>query len=241
MVKKISRKKVIRSLSIIFCIVLFSCTTNAAIDVSEDASGTFAFETKASSGVESLIRSFSGADQSISVFDRSLIEQSFKRADIILLSIEADGTAGISISGKTFDINSLVPSEKQLVTFENTSERGHLSLSINNATMMSLLSLMGEENVIYLELLQAPIFTGGQMTTNEYLDFIGALYGQTMLEELKKSNVVFSLTVPKTVKEVSLSPSNVGDVEYAKKSAKVAISLADFLANTDEIKLEIIW
>ncbi len=219
----------------------FSCTTNAIIEVDEDSSGVFTFETGASESVEGIIRSFTGADQSVNVFDKALIENSFKKADLTLLSFDTTGNASIAISGSTKNINTLVPGGEQLIIFKNSNTDGELSLHINTATMASLFSLLGQENLIYLDLLQAPIFTGFEMTTEEYLSFIGALYGQTMLEELETSNITFILSVPNKIKGADLKPSNVGDISFIDNEAVVSISLTDFLANTSEITLNITW
>ncbi len=222
-------------------IVFLSCTTNATVSINESSAADFSYKTTASKNVESLIRSFAGAGQSVSVFDKSVIEKSFEMSEIDLVSVSSVGTADIMLSGKIKDINEIVPTGDQLIAFENTSAGGKMDLHINNETLDALLSLMGSENLVYLELLMAPVFTGEKMSEEEYLSFMSSIYGPAILEDLTDSIISFDMEVPKSIKNAQLYPETIGEIKYSENTARVDISLLSFLVNTSEINLNLEW
>ncbi len=224
-----------------FSFLFFSCTTNAVMNIEDNGQSSFVFETSASDGVGSIIRSFSGVGSTVNVFDKNIIEESFSAAKIQLDFIDTSGTASISLSGFTEDINTLVPFGDQPLVLRSTEKGKELTVILNERTMASLFSLMGEEALLYIELLQAPLFTGEQMTSDEYLDFIGALYGPEMKDDLRNSSLSFVLNVPNTVRSASLEPQNIGEVILDGEAILVKVSLPEFLSNSSQVELIASW
>ncbi len=66
--------------SILGCVVFLSCSTNAHFDLESGGKGSFSFQTEASDGVSSILRSFTGTGFAASIFDTAAIEKSFSWA-----------------------------------------------------------------------------------------------------------------------------------------------------------------
>ncbi len=227
---------------ILFCGLFFlSCTTNSIVSINDTNSINFHFETDASKAVSEILQSFTGVEETESIFDKKVIEDAINSSGITLLSVDSLGTTDIAIDGLVKDINNLLPTGERPFSITSTSTTQELVLTLNESTMGSFFSLMGEEAFLYMELLQAPIFTGEEMTAEEYLDFIGALYGETILQAMKDSVVTFEIQVPSSLKTANIEPSSIGTVEFMEEKAVFSLRLHTFLANPEEIIFRIQW
>ncbi len=225
----------------ILSIFLFSCTSNASIQVEENNSSSFSFQTIASDSMGNTVRSFTGLDSTVNLFDKEALQSSFTQAGILLTSILSASTNDVTVSGLTYNINNLIPNGQQPITIKEISSEKELKLTLDEQTMASLISLMGEETLLYIEALQAPIFTGEEMSTDEYLDFMGALYGDSIQKEMKNSLVTIKLSAPNTITNAYIEPKTTGTVQHSKNTATFNLSLAELLANTSEIVFSIHW
>ncbi len=225
----------------LLCSLFFSCTTNSLIEVRDNSESAFYFETEAMPAVSSIIRSFTGVDGSVAIFDKAEIEKSFLAAGIAVDSISASGSTSISFTGFTQDINNLVPAGSQPISLRDTASGKELEVVFNEKTMGSLFSLLGEDALLYIELLQAPLFTGEEMTAEEYLDFIGALYGADVLSEMRDSTLQFEIKTPQEIEKAFIEPSTLGEVSISGEKAVFTLSLYKFLSNNNDIFFRIQW
>ena len=79
------------------------------------------------------------------------------------------------------------------------------------------------------------------MSAEEYEEFIAALYGQKLSNDLKDSYVTLDITIPDVATETSVYPKNLATIEKSNKKITFTIKLSELLANSSEARFEIIW
>ncbi len=226
---------------ILLCLLFLSCTTNASVQLEQSESSSFYFTTEAKEGISNVIRSFTGLNHTMSIFNTGIIEESFTSAGISSVSVSSAGISDISISGFSDNLHELLPLEPQVISFSENSSTNDFTVTLNEQTMGSLFLLMGEEASLYIELLQAPLFTGEEMSSDDYLSFIGALYGDSVKEELASSVLTFEVATPSRVYAANVEPFSIGSVEIKEQVAVFSVSLYKFLSNTKEIIFRVQW
>ncbi len=229
------------SILFIFTVALCSCTTNAEMNIKQNNSSSFAFETSTSDGVSELIRALTGASNTQTLFDKASIENSFKNAGISLLPDSTFNTTSISLLGETENISSLISRGALPISLQSNGSEGELIVVLNDKTIGALFSLMGEDAVLYTELLFAPLFTGEKMSADEYLEFMASLYGPEIKADLENSIVSFTLHAPQPIKNTTIFPQNIGMNVVSGNSVIINLSLLEVLVTTSDIELKILW
>lgn len=231
-----------KNAAIFACVLIFaSCSSQAALTVQDDNSGSFSFRTQTGKTVEATIRSFTATDSGANLFDKNAVEMSFSQAGLSLTSLSFPGSADISLSGLSKNLNALIPDGAQPVLVETTSSGGILTITLNTETMLNLVSLMPPETRLYTDLLFAPIFTGEVMSADEYAALIGAMYGPALFEEIQSAVFDFEINVPGIIVQAEIQPKNIGTVQFSERKASFSLLLYKFLSNSNEIKFRIQW
>jgi len=76
------------------------------------------------------------------------------------------------------------------------------SLTLSRETAPQLLSLISAEVRDYLEALMAPIVTGEELSTADYLALIASVYGKTIAQEIESSSISLEIRIPGTITTV---------------------------------------
>ncbi|MFI3257159.1 MAG: hypothetical protein R3Y36_02550 [Spirochaetales bacterium] len=228
---------------VLFCSVamLFSCGANALLNIQNDGSGAFSFSTQTSENVASIIYAFSGTDAQTDLFDVSAIEESFAQANLTLSALSFPSKADIALSATSENVNKLIPQGEQPVITNITPSGGNVTIKLNKETMTSLISAMPEDTALYIDLLQAPIFTGDTMTPDEYADFIGAVYGSRLAGDITNSAFTFDIQAPGNISDVRSEPADIGTYNFSGKKASFSFLLHRFLSTSNEILLYVTW
>lgn len=107
------------------------------------------------------------------------------------------------------------------------------SITLSPETAQYIVSLLPEETVSYTELFMAPIFTGEQMSPDEYTDLIAAVYGQQLADELDAASFKITILVPGKTTSVSLPENLNATSETDEDSALINIPLSSLLTLSD--------
>lgn len=224
------------------CMIIFSsCNSKAVFDLKENNEASFSFDIQMGKTGEEILGSFGGLDSEITLFDKTAIEMNFSKAGIILTDISFPKKLGFSLSFLSENLNTLFIDGEQPILIEKTEFDGSLTVNLNVKTMNNLISLMPPENIAYIDLLFAPIFTGEVMTSDEYIDLIAAMYGQTLATELIDARIDFEISVPGIITQATIEPINSNTVVINDKKVLYSLFLHEILSNSKEIKFYIEW
>ena len=222
-------------------ILFFSCTTNGSIVLANDDSGSFVLDSKMSANLYKTMIAFGDIDESENVFSSDLVKTFFTQAGLTLSSVIIENPREISFSGHSPDIKNVLNAKSQPITITERGAKKVFTLLLNDETMLAFISLLNEDSLMYLDLLQAPLFTREEMSAEEYEEFIAALYGQKLSNDLKDSYVTLDINIPKATTEASVYPKNLAKIEKSYKKITFNIKLSELLANSSEARFEIIW
>ncbi len=216
---------------------LTACSPSVVLTIKDDASGTARFNAEISPSSENLVRRFMGsgnAGTETQIFDRDKIIISLARAGFKVDSLTFPTRTGIILALSFLKLDGLL---NQAVVLNKDSKSIAVTLSADSVN--AAIDLMPPNTKDYMDLLMAPIFTGEEMTAKEYEDLIGAAYGKTLADELKKT--VFSLTVhcPEDVTDASINGG--GNAATLDKTAVFTIPLSTLLAMQKTLTARAEW
>ena len=116
-----------------------------------------------------------------------------------------------------------------------------LSLTISPETMAELVGFLPEDTKDYIDLLMAPIFTGEELSPEEYVDVIRGLYGPSVAENLLSSIINISFIAEKNITDIELFPEDLGVISKQGKKASFQIPLHKILSNSKKSEICIWW
>ncbi len=220
--------------------LFFSCTTNGNIVFDYEDSGAFYFDTTLTENLDKTIRAFGDVEDSHAIFSESLIKDFFKQAGVTVLSVEMQSPKNISFSGFSSEKENLQNIDQPIIV-EKSNELSEFSVVFSEETIMPFVSTLDEDSLMYIDLFQAPLFTREEMTAEEYEEFIAALYGQTLSNDLQKSYIDVEIKTPKKINSIQILPENLATYKITPNSVVFSIKLSELLANSSEALLQITW
>ena len=232
-------KKII-IIAIVFMFFL-SCKTSGNITLANNDSGTFFLDTEMTDNLYKTMTAFGDIDESGYLFSSDLVKSFFTQAGLSLSSVIMKDPQEIAFTGTTNDITKVLEIDNQPVTLTKNVEGKKFRLLLDENTIMTFMSLLSEESLMYIDLLQAPLFSREEMTAEEYEEFIAALYGKTLSNDLKNTYVNLVINIPKSSIGVSVYPENLAVVEKNAKNIVFNIKLSELLANHTEAYFEVLW
>lgn len=160
---------------------------------------------EASSGL-SEINSSGGLDSSraLVIFDTEKIKSALDSSEFKNTKVSSPEFSRLNISASG-----------SFPSFVSRSEKS-LEIKFSPENIKKLAASLPEETQSFFDLLMAPVFTGEEMTAEEYADLVAVVYGEPLAQELKKSAVELSL----------VSPDG--------KTKQFSVPLTDFLALSEE-------
>ena len=171
--------------------------------------------------------------KSPSIFNIEEIKQQLESKGIKVLNMTTNSIAGINAKIKI--MNKDMDSESSFV--KTDMKTGLLSLSIGPDNIKEFVNLLSEDDREYIELLMAPAITGEPIGTAEYEELIKAAYGDKLVSDLKKSKFHVSITCPKKIKSIKITPF--GHSSKDGNKGIVDIPLSELLCVRDPIFVEV--
>ena len=171
--------------------------------------------------------------KSPSIFNTEEIKQQLESKGIKVLNMTTNSIAGINAKIKI--MNKDMDSESSFV--KTDMKAGLLSLSIGPDNIKEFVNLLSEDDREYIELLMAPAITGEPIGTAEYEELIKAAYGERLASDLKKSKFHVSITCPKKIKSIKITPF--GHSSKDGNKGTVDIPLSELLCVRDPIFVEV--
>ena len=217
------------SLISILIFTIFSCSPALSISLKNDDSADIQLEI---SNTESFFSNFSA------FMDFS--EDNFYDKEILSLNLEELGFSNINLeTGKNADLKLFA----QLKNLSNLEQENPLSslfikkqdsfeISINPDNLIEVLETI-PEITDYLDLLMAPVYTGEEITEQEYLELFATVYGESFAKDFENTNFVVKINVLDKIKNIETAKDNIASVNFEGNVANIKIPLYKLLCNQD--------
>lgn len=247
----------------VFSFVMTSCSSSITVQAKKDCSSDVQIQTDLGNTVLQTIKSVTAGMNQISssangstaapadtsatdkpVFSAPEISQALSQGDITNVVVQTPTSSSISVSGTL-----PAPADQKMTLKQDgiklanfiTCTKNSLTLILAPETVLNVVKSLPEESQSYLDLLMAPVITGEQMSASEYVELVGAVYGDEMSKELASSAVKISLVTPAGVQLKKSSLSDTKNVKTAADRVVFSIPLAEFLTLSTAQTFSISW
>lgn len=220
---------------------LASCTPSVKIDIKQDDSAKMEFSTSLSKSIEGSIRSLMGLQNNDPLYKEGPVRASLEATGLQVESINFPSMTGIEIKAGIKNINTSLNYAKDAVKVVPKGSGKEAVVQFSPQIITEALNFMPEETRTYADLLMAPVFTGEEMSPDEYLFLLSMVYGETLANELAKSVFFVEITAPSPVKQASLSDTSLGSVSITGKKAVFTISLYKLLCASGKTEYIVSW
>lgn len=191
------------------------------------------------------ITRFAGVPEGESLFSENNMKETLKGSNFNLVQFSSEKNGSIGFTINTKDLNSVFkeyPREEipEIISIEQKNESGKIQtivqISINPENLNTILSHFPPETRDYIDILMAPVFTGENLTKNEYIQLIKAAYGEKLAGELSGENLNLVLELPSGNFKVFINGE-----EKSLSENKLVIPLAEFLSMANGFSLRLVW
>ena len=217
------------SLISILIFTIFSCSPALSISLKNDDSADIQLEI---SNTESFFSNFSA------FMDFS--EDNFYDKEILSLNLEELGFSNINLeTGKNADLKLFA----QLKNLSNLEQENPLSslfiknensfeISINPDNLIDILETL-PEITDYLDLLMAPVYTGEELSEQEYLELFASVYGESFAKDFENTTFMLQVNVSEKINNIEIAKDNIASVNFEGNVANIKIPLYKLLCNQD--------
>ena len=187
-----TKAKIFLLTTILFSIICFaSCTTEVTLTLKQDDSLDIRFEGGAGQAFAKMISSAAGMGASS---DADFLIDS----DSVSFELAKAGFSNVKVIQKKGGAVSIAMTDKNQSSYLFTSkiikaEKGKLSTAISRKSLEDFYNYSDEQTRMILDLFLAPVFNNEEMSEDEYLEMVGAFYGQAAAGEVKQSIVIINL------------------------------------------------
>ncbi len=243
--------------ALLACLCLFTaCSPVLKVAVAADGVITYSVESSVSPLIEDTVRSFTGAQQELPLFNKAQILQALKSAGLSFVGVETPSTSSLIVSAR-IEADSppiapvtnladgavcqdMVPQVSGAIGYCHSSEVGErkLVLTISPQVLQQVMAIMPLETAEYLDLLSAPILTGEQLSASEYTDLISIIYGGSVARELQAAKVKILVTAPAPVQSAAVSHA-AGTVRTQGPYVEFTLGLPELLSNLGQIEFTV--
>lgn len=146
----------------------------------------------------------SSDDGTTNIFDVEGIKKTLIESGLENVDVKEVSSSRLLISGFISKNTKNFITDSKIVDFYGDN---NVKIVLSSVTLKNLYDNLSYELKSYLDMIAAPSFTGEQMTDDDYIEFIGTIYGEDFSNELNKSKVKFiiqNINGNKIVKEISL-------------------------------------
>lgn len=239
-----------------FVCLFTSCSPVLKVAVASDGAITYSVESSVSPLIEETVRSFTGAEESLPLFNEAQILQALKSAGLTSAGVQTPSNNSLVVSariqaasprpssapnlGSGSACQDMVPQVSGAIGYCHSTQVGQrkLVLTISPDVLRQAMAIIPQETAEYLDLLSAPILTGERMTDGEYIDLIGVVYGDRVAKELQDARIRILVTAPSPVKSASVSiPS--GAVRTQGQYVEFSLGLTELLSSLSRIEFTV--
>ena len=217
------------SLISILIFTIFSCSPALSISLKNDDSVDVQFEI---TNTESFFSNFSA------FMDFS--EENFYDKEILSSNLQSIGFSDINLEiGKNADLKLFAQlnnfsqlKEENPITSLFIKKQDSFEISINPDNLIEVLETI-PEITDYLDLLMAPVYTGEEITEQEYLELFATVYGESFAKDFENTNFVVKINVLDKIKNIETAKDNIASVNFEGNVANIKIPLYKLLCNQD--------
>ena len=223
-------KKIFYFSSILILIfTIFSCSPALSISLKNDDSVDVQFEI---TNTESFFSNFSA------FMDFS--EENFYDKEILSSNLQSIGFSDINLEiGKNADLKLFAQlnnfsqlKEENPITSLFIKKQDSFEISINPDNLIEVLETI-PEITDYLDLLMAPVYTGEEITEQEYLELFATVYGESFAKDFENTNFVVKINVLDKIKNIETAKDNIASVNFEGNVSNIKIPLYKLLCNQD--------
>ncbi|MDR3276668.1 MAG: hypothetical protein LBT11_05605 [Treponema sp.] len=126
-------------------------------------------------------------------------------------------------------------SGKQFIRYEEAGQGlSRLVISLDRSISPQIAALLSEDVRDYLSALIPPAVTGEDLSKEEYLALISAIYSRTMMNEIRDARISLSIDFPRPIQRIQGGA-------YRDRRAEFTLSLLDLLVLEQPITWEVSW
>ena len=173
-----------------------SCTTEVTLTLQEDNSLDIHFEGGAGAAFAKMISSAAGVNAS----EGGLSDNGnlFIDKDSVAYELAKAGFSNVKVNQKKDGTVSILMSDKKQTSYLFTSKiikvaDGRLTSAITRKSLEDFYTAADEQTSMILDLFLAPVFNNEEMSEEEYLEMVGAFYGEAAADEVRNSFVRINL------------------------------------------------
>ena len=175
-----------------------SCTTEVTLTLQEDNSLDIHFEGGAGAAFAKMINSAAGVNASASEGGVSDNGNLFIDKDSVAYELAKAGFSNVKVNQKKDGTVSILMSDKKQTSYLFTSKiikvaDGRLTSAITRKSLEDFYTAADEQTSMILDLFLAPVFNNEEMSEEEYLEMVGAFYGEAAADEVRNSFVRINL------------------------------------------------
>jgi hypothetical protein len=209
---------------------VIGCSSTGIISIQPDYTG-IEYTNVASSILEDTIYGITGIEKGMSLIDKKTLQENLFAADCMVSTIETPSVANLEIDLKCPKTN--------FSLFTRTDNS--LCLTISQETMTEVIGFLPEDTKDYIDLLMAPLFTGEELTSEEYVDVIRGIYGPSVAANLLTSTINLSFIAEKNITNIKLYPEGLGTIAKQGNKVSFQIPLHKILSNSKKTEICIHW
>ncbi|MCR4789930.1 MAG: hypothetical protein K5839_02500 [Treponemataceae bacterium] len=217
---------------IMLSLFIFSCSPSLSIKLEDDNSADIQVENLSSPSMNGIIKSFGNMQEGSEFYDKAYIKKQFDKNNFIQTNIQTDGIADIKISTKLADLNFKNEVLQNVFTISCNDKNSSLKIELSPDFLVKNTELIPGLSD-YLELLMAPVFTGEELSQDEYIEVLASFYGNQAADEFKNSNFTINIEFPSAIKKVEKSKNAQAAVSSSGKSAKISIPIYKYLCSKE--------
>lgn len=228
-----------------------SCSPVVKVVVAPNGDISYSVESSVAPIIEETVRSFTGAEESLPLFNEVQIFQALETAGLEQVSVNTPRNSSLVVSAKIDRVETkpviapnlgsgivcedMVPQIAGAIGYCHSNKAGErkLVLTISPGVLQQVMAIMPLETVEYLDLLSAPILTGETMSASEYVDLISVIYGDSVANELKSAVIKILVTVPSSVESATVSTPS-GKALVKGKNVEFTLGLPELLSNLSQ-------
>ena len=212
-------------LTLIFTIL--SCSPALSISLKNDDSVDIQLEI---SNTESFFSNFSAfMDFSEENFyDKEFLSLNLEELGFSNINLETGKNADLKLSAQLKNFSQL--EEENPITSLFTKNENSFEISINPDNLIDILETLPEATD-YLDLLMAPVYTGEELTEQEYLELFATVYGESFAKDFENTNFVLQINVLNKIKNIETAKDNIASVNFEGNVANIKIPVYKLLCN----------
>ncbi|TYT79395.1 hypothetical protein [Treponema phagedenis] len=167
-----------------------------------------------------------------SIFDIPDIKENLVKQGFTVRALEKKSFAGLEA-----DIGARW--NQSLIKSVLNTKKGTIDFHLAPEDLKEIHALLPDESKEYADLLMAPVFTGEELSVDEYKAVVFSAYGEKIAKELTQSSFDFTIRCPGKVQTASIEP--VGKVTYQKNAdtVKAVVPLVDILTLKEKVNVHI--